>query len=501
MPFSFHFRQEKDLQAHVRYIARPSPNKKPAHLVVIQGPTGCGKTYVLKQALAFFSPKTTRIIRNEDLFQIFKLGLSQAGAIRYLYLGKYKYVVLALDDWPSECQPVEMAKFVKWLDALLSRPSVPKPTLVFVTCVDTFHGNASKLYTFIAPPKKRWTKKKKQVADSPPPVKRWVKNIRLFAPKDYLLEKYIRGRGVKNSKRISELVTWCRGDLRQLNLLRTDRLAYLSAKSSSGASTVPRETHIFELTRSIFEGGARDGELDAESTLSQRESSCVRQALNLLAGVTREPNERILDFLLENQYRPSDQNASLGFADEARDAEFLKYQSQLADDLSFFDATSGASAGYVSNGHLENIVRSMAMHAGHLDLDECELDDSIKIAPPKQTLAQLRRKQAQCAQARQQVMSSCFWYAGDEAVGQTLTRSNPQLYLDFLAGTLTSADQNYGNFSDRLQHISKEDMNRVFPPCMLRAVRIQTSSAPAPVPKSAATATSVSMSDKLFMPF
>lgn len=480
MPFSFHPRQEKDLQAYVRYLAQPS-RRQTAHLILIQGPTGCGKTFVLTQAAKFFSPKTTRILRNEDVFQIFKLGLSQAGMIKYLYLGNYKFIVLLLDDWVNECQPVEMGKFVKWLDALLSKPTVPITTAVFVTCTDTYHGNASKLYQFLRTPKKAWAKKKtKKLVTDPPPVKRWVKNVVLYAPKDYMLEKYIQSRGVRNRKRIQELSTWCRGDLRQLNLLLTDRLAYLSAKSSAGASTVPRETHIFGLIQTIFEGGARDDDDDdsSQSSAQHRAHSCVTKARALLTGVTKESNERILDFLLENMYRPTDQSASLGFPDEGRDSDLLTYQSRVAEDLSFLDTIhDSTNAGYVSNGHLDEIVRSMAMHAAHLELDECELDDSVKISPPKQTLAKLRWAQTQCFKAREEVMRSCFWYPGDEAVSAALTRTDPQLYLDFLAGTLSSADRNYGNYSDRLQHISREDMNRVFPPRILRTNRLANAAA------------------------
>lgn len=520
MPFSFHPYQEKDLLTYVRSLQYALRGNK-AHLILVQGPTGCGKSWLVNRATKLYSPKITRILRNEQLYQIFKMGLSLEGTARYVYMGAPKFLFLVLDEWVNECHPAEMDKLVKWLDLLLRKPKVPATTAIFITCTSTFHGNAKKLYRFIAPPStyrkkpNKGGKGKRGEKEDPPDVKLWVKNVRLYPPKDYLLEKYIHSRGISSTKRVQELQTWSGGDIRQLNLFITDRLAYLSAKISGGKAIAPKEVNVFELVRSVFEGGARDqedGSLDdsesseGENGKEARAKTCVAKSLQLLKGVTKEPNERILEFLLANRDRPAEQNANLGFGDDARDCELLQYQSNLANDLSFFDSIGGdgnANIGYVSNGQLEQMVRSMAVHTAHLELEEYELDDSVKIAPPKHTQANLRWQQTQCMKAKEAVMRACFWYPGDTRVASSLSRTDPQSYLDFLSSALTSADRNYGDYSDRLQQISKEDMNRVFPIKIKQAFRLATTKHTDATSDLGGQAkrSRPSVPDKLFMPF
>jgi energy-coupling factor transporter ATP-binding protein EcfA2 len=521
MPFSFHPYQEKDVLTYVRSLQyKPRGNK--VHLIVVQGPIGCGKTWLVNHATKLYSPKITRVLRNEQMYQIFKMGLSLEGTARYIYMGAPKFLFFVLDEWVNECQPSEMDKFVKWLDLLLNKLTVPSTTAIFLTCTSTFYGNAKKLYRFLAPPStyKKKKNKKKAAEENKPEVKLWVKSVRLYKPKDYIVEKYIHARGIRNAKRVHELQTWSGGDIRQLNLLITDRLAYLSAKSSGGKAVAPREVNVFELVRTVFEGGARGYDDDDASddcvgsesdNMEARTKRCVAKSLQLLKGVTKEPNERILEFLLANRDRPSDQNANLGFGDEKRDQELLQYHCALADDLSFFDSIgrdgTGTNIGYVSNTQLDQMVQSMAMRTANLELEEYELDDSVKIVPPKQTQATVRWQQTQCKKAKEAVMSACFWYPGDDNVASTLSRTDPQAYLDFLSSALVSADRNYGDFSDRLQGISKEDMNCVFPTNIKRTAQLATKSnwttlhADTPNLGGVAKRIRPSAPEKLYMPF
>lgn len=503
MPFSFHPHQEKDLTKYV-YSLKYQARAKRVHLIILQGPTGCGKTYLVERAAKLYSPKLVKILHNEQLHQIFQLGLSLEGIVRYMYTNTPQFLFLLLDEWVNECEAPEMDKLVKLIDLMLKKPTVPSTTVIFVTCTSTFHGNAKKLYRFLAPPKnptKRKAGQQKKVEE--PSIQVFVKHIKLYAPKDYTIEKYVRMRGIKNTKRIHELQAWCNGDVRQLEFLLANRLSYLSAKTSGGSSTVPKEVNIFELVTTVYEGGARD-QLDDDASLDSssdapnkvaRAKACVAKSLCLLRGVTREPDNRILDFLLANRDRPVEQYQSLGYTDPSRDQAFLEYQAKITNDLSMLDVLHP----FETKGKAEQTVRALATHTAHLELEEYELDDSIKIGPPKMTQASLVYKHTQCKKARDAVMRACFWYPGDEAVADTLSRSDPQNYLDFLGGVLTSSECNYGNYSDRLQGVSKDDMNLVFPPAMKSATATTTTNTSSN--SSAKKARIDASPEKLFMPF
>lgn len=476
MVFSVHPRQEAVLKKVVHSM-RYAPRNRAVSLIIIQGPTGCGKSHLLNWATTkIFSPRVTRIIGNDDLITLFRAKQSNKAIVQHLYAVQFTkpgYVFLSLDEWVNECRPEEMTRLISLIQYLQAKPRVPIATAIFITCTDTFNGHAKKLWPFLAPPS-RFTKRKKTEdarnsdADAVP---KYVTNVRLYKPPTWMLEKYIKFRGVRNPARIASLLTTCAGDLRQLDLCIREPLAY--ATVSAGEASIQSEVSIFDLVQTVYAGGTRlsdsTGSLDSSDSddEAQRTKDCVAESLARLRGVTKTSIDDILEFVWGHRDRPSDQctSASMGYEDPEREHDLLLYHANLADDLSMIDTLYpiDGTRPFTQRECAEHTIRATAVHVCHLALEEYELDDSVKLSKPRNTGKALFVKRRLYREAREHVMRACFWVAGDESVANVISRANPQSYLDFLGATLTSADRNYGDLSDRLQNVTSEDIHRVFP--------------------------------------
>ncbi len=479
MPFSFHPHQEAQLKQAVRKLRQP-PHNHSVHLFIIQGAIGYGKTWLAQMAVNVFAARLTRILTNDSVLTLFRSKCSVAALTDHLFMGgltRPAYIFICLDEWVNECLPTEMDKLIQWIRYLQARPRVPTPTVFILTCVDMFHGNAKKLWPFVAPPPKFKSKRKlsgssmkkgEGEADESVPVRpSFVTLIRLYPPKDYILHKYVKTKGVHNPTRATRIVDLCQGDIRQLNLLIREPLA-LTGQTSAACPGKSSEASVFQLVATIFEGGAR-----SDVAGDQRVSACVESSLQLLNRITCESTSRIQEFIYTNRTRISDQNASLGFEEEARSLDLLRYHATLSEDLSCIESTNL----YDTHDKAEQVVRACALRSAQTNLQEYELDDSVKImAPRRNTTTAVVAQQRQCRTARNVVFNACFWRPGEDpnALLTELTRANPQPYLDFINMTVVSADCNYMGLSDRLQTVPAEDVRRVFPRA-LRQIRSATS--------------------------
>lgn len=414
-----------------------------------------------------------------------------------------------LDEWVNLCKPHEMTRLAKFIQYMQTKRSVNLTTVFFFTCVDTFHGNAKALYQLFAPPR-TWKKKKKKKTSfqtpEPEPVPKFIKHVRLYKPKDYLVERFLRARGTRSNKKIKLLQKLAGGDIRQLLLLIQQPLAFIAADRKHETSTIPTQHSIFELVGSVFDGGARLTKKEVQQftppnmrdldETHKRMYACTGRSLQILKGVTAETNERILQFLYANQHRPSDQISSLGdFGEEARDDELLQYSADIADELSLADILYPFDTAQKT----QHVVQSLSVHTSSLLIEEYEIDDSVKMVAPSKdkSITNVMFKQKRMREAQTDIMQTLCWHPADAKAACTITRASVRPYLDFVGNVLESAESNYHNFSDHLQTVPREMVNAVFP----KAFKRPRDAPPPTANLMTKSPLKLSKPDTLFMPF
>ena len=511
MPFSFHPKQEKDVRQ--LFLSMRTLRKGKTSLAILQGPRGCGKSFMLESiCTSIFKSSITRIWRNRDLLQIINQKFRYAEMEAMLYASKLwepkpDYCVLLLDDIHFEASETALTKLVQWIQRMLEKPTAPISTMIVLTCHDLFHGPAQKFRTLIPYQRK---KRKKSKDSNIKESNAFVRTISLYCPKPYILEKFLTQpclqkdlfyyiqRRKKTQPRLSrmqcvaDLIRLCAGDIRQLLLLLREPLASTTLKSQSALQSC---VGIFPFVSALYAGGAQswtpysisdEDSSDDGPPLAQRLHDHVGSALSQVQRCTQESPERILEFVFENRDLVDRKLSDVGFADEARETHLLRYHQLLSEDWSMHDIIHP----YTSSASVDLAIRSTAVRAAQLELESYEIDDSAKVEAPRKSIRYMIHRQQKTREARERILEKCIFKPGQKAlfeaqqkneeVCNVLTRANGQDYLDFLGCVTNQSDANYRNLSDLLQSVPSDDVAMVFPKALRK------------LPKSGS---------KLFMPF